>query len=198
MTFFDSWVPNTKPWKKKASADFGSGSTEVMIMALQKTAIIQFFHYFSPNPWRWWIKWSICLFAPDIIKKQVFFGIGRYICRFSQKTILLCYGIDVISLRRRRHEIDIIAATGDGEVFVWDYTTRELKNKICVHSSPVSGVCFVLSGDRVVTASEDGDVSVTDLSVLHSVSLYIKPGNILCFTRYWLVKYYSRKRVIAH
>lgn len=74
-----------------------------------------------------------------------------------------------VTYRRRRHEIDIITATGDGEVFVWNYTTKDLMNKICVHSSPVSGVCFVLSGDRVVTASDDGDISVTDLSVLHSV-----------------------------
>ncbi|XP_075992601.1 protein FAN-like [Anticarsia gemmatalis] len=74
-----------------------------------------------------------------------------------------------LTYRRRRHEIDIITATSEGEVFIWDYTSKDLVNKLCVHTSPVSGVCFVLSGDRVVTASDDGDISVTDLSVLDSV-----------------------------
>lgn len=90
--------------------------------------------------------------------------------------LLYCYIVNLRAeylCRRRRHEIDVIAATGDGEVFIWDYTSRDLVNKISVHSSPVSGVCFVLSGDRVVTACDDGDMRVTDLSVLDSVSIFL-------------------------
>lgn len=78
--------------------------------------------------------------------------------------------ISIVSNRRRRHEIDVITGTSDGEVFFWNLTTRDLMNKVCVHSSPLCGVGFVLSGDRVATISEDGNMIVTDLSVLHSVS----------------------------
>lgn len=99
--------------------------------------------------------------------------------------------ITSLTYRRRRHEIDVIAATGDGEVFIWDYTSRDLVNKISVHSSPVSGVCFVLSGDRVVTACDDGDMRVTDLSVLDSVYQKHMPAPVtsLCWdgsTVLWL------------
>ncbi|XP_028155819.1 protein FAN-like isoform X2 [Ostrinia furnacalis] len=77
--------------------------------------------------------------------------------------------ITAIAHRRRRHEIDIISCTSDGEVFIWSLTSRELVSKICVHNASVIGASVVLTGDRVVTASEDGDMRVTDLSVTHSV-----------------------------
>ncbi|XP_059049861.1 protein FAN-like [Achroia grisella] len=82
----------------------------------------------------------------------------------------LDHDVDVtaITYRRRRNEIDIITGTSDGEVFIWDLRTRELA-KLCLHTSAVSSACLVLSGDRVVTASENGDMNVTDLSVSHSV-----------------------------
>lgn len=87
---------------------------------------------------------------------------------------LLHVVIDIIfgnTFRRRRYEVDIITATSEGEVFVWDYTKKKLSSKISIYPSSVSGLCFVLSDDRIVTASRDGDISVTDLSVLYSVSI---------------------------
>ncbi|CAK1602846.1 unnamed protein product [Parnassius mnemosyne] len=77
--------------------------------------------------------------------------------------------ITAVTYRYRRFELDIITGTSDGEVFIWDFTSKELMNKVRIHSSPVCGVSLVLSGDSIVTTSEDGDVYVTDLSVLHSV-----------------------------
>ncbi|XP_026322727.1 protein FAN-like isoform X2 [Hyposmocoma kahamanoa] len=91
--------------------------------------------------------------------------------------------ITAVNYRRRRHEIDVITGTSDGEVFFWDFTTRDLMNKVCVHSSPLCGVGFVLSGDRVATISEDGNMIVTDLSVLHSVyqKQLLEPAASLCW-----------------
>ncbi|XP_047545229.1 protein FAN-like [Vanessa atalanta] len=76
--------------------------------------------------------------------------------------------ITIVAYRYRRHILEIFAGTSDGEVFVWDYSTKDLMNKIKVHTSAVSGVCL-LCEDRIVTTSENGDLSVTDLSVLNSV-----------------------------
>ncbi|XP_072936981.1 protein FAN-like [Epargyreus clarus] len=76
--------------------------------------------------------------------------------------------ITSMTYRYRRHEFDIITGTNDGEVFIWDFTSRALVNKIRLYSTAVSGVCF-LSTDRIVTVSEGGEMTVTDLSVLHSV-----------------------------
>lgn len=73
-----------------------------------------------------------------------------------------------IGYRYRRHILDVLACTSDGEVFIWDFSTKELINKLCIHNSPVTGVCL-LSEERIVTSSENGDLSVTDLSVLNSV-----------------------------
>lgn len=77
--------------------------------------------------------------------------------------------VTCLNYRRRGHEIDIITGTSDGEVFIWNYTTKRLSNKISIFSSSISGLCFALSDDRLVTSSSDGNMSVTDLSVLHSV-----------------------------
>ncbi|XP_045767552.1 protein FAN-like [Maniola jurtina] len=76
--------------------------------------------------------------------------------------------ISTVAYRYRRHLLDIIAGTSDGEVFIWDYSTKELINKIAVHSSPVNGVCL-LCEDRIVTVSDSGELNVTDLTVLNSV-----------------------------
>ncbi|CAH2256835.1 jg11003, partial [Pararge aegeria aegeria] len=70
----------------------------------------------------------------------------------------------------RRRDLDIIAGTSDGDVYIWDYTTKELINKITVHSSPVTGVCL-LCEDRIVTVSDGGDLNVTDLTVLNSLTM---------------------------
>ncbi|CAH2104383.1 unnamed protein product [Euphydryas editha] len=76
--------------------------------------------------------------------------------------------ITTVAFRYRRHILDILAGTSDGEIFIWDYSTKELINKINVHTSDVTGVCL-LCEDRIVTTSENGDLSVTDLGVLNSV-----------------------------
>ncbi|XP_045511123.1 protein FAN-like [Colias croceus] len=76
--------------------------------------------------------------------------------------------ITVLSYRRRNYELDILAGTTDGEVFIWEYRSKDLLNKIKIHSSPVCGVSF-LSADRIVTLCEDGDMTVTDLSVVNTV-----------------------------
>lgn len=71
--------------------------------------------------------------------------------------------------RYRKFELDVLAGTTDGEMYIWDFRSKELLHKVKVHSQGLYGVCF-LSEDRVVTVSEDGNLIVTDLSVLHSVS----------------------------
>ncbi|XP_045459120.1 protein FAN-like [Melitaea cinxia] len=76
--------------------------------------------------------------------------------------------ITSIAFRYRRHILDILAGTSDGEIFIWNYSTKELINKINIHTSDVTGVSL-LCEDRIVTTSEDGTLSVTDLSVLNSV-----------------------------
>ncbi|XP_052745807.1 protein FAN isoform X2 [Bicyclus anynana] len=76
--------------------------------------------------------------------------------------------ISTVAFRYRRHMLEIIAGTSDGEVYIWDYSSKELINKISIHSSPVNGVCL-LREDRIVTVSDAGDLNVTDLTVLNSV-----------------------------
>ncbi|CAH2067235.1 unnamed protein product, partial [Iphiclides podalirius] len=77
--------------------------------------------------------------------------------------------ITAITYRRRRSELDVIAGTGDGEVFVWDFASKTLRSKVRAHSAPLCGLAEVLSGDSLVTAAEDGELKVTDLGVLHTV-----------------------------
>ncbi|XP_049879652.1 protein FAN-like [Pectinophora gossypiella] len=72
-----------------------------------------------------------------------------------------------LTYRRRRHEIDIIATTTDGEVFVWELNNKGLVNKMQVHEIPVTAA-RMLPADRLVTIADDG-LCVTDLAVLHSV-----------------------------
>ncbi|KAJ2953827.1 hypothetical protein O0L34_g1455 [Tuta absoluta] len=76
--------------------------------------------------------------------------------------------ITAVSYRRRKHEFDVITTTSDGELFIWNYTTKEVTSKLRIHSSAVSDA-RLLTADRVVTVAADGGVIVTDLSVLHSV-----------------------------
>ncbi|XP_068621017.1 protein FAN-like [Battus philenor] len=76
--------------------------------------------------------------------------------------------ITTVTYRYQRFELHVIAGTSDGEVFIWDLASRELMNKVRIHSSPVCGASYALS-DSIITVSEDGDMYVTDLSVLDSV-----------------------------
>ncbi|CAK1544164.1 unnamed protein product [Leptosia nina] len=76
--------------------------------------------------------------------------------------------ITVLAHRYRNFELDILAGTTDGEVYVWEFRSKSLMHKVSVHSTDICGVCF-LSADRVVTVSGNGDMIVTDLTVLHSV-----------------------------
>ncbi|CAG9566651.1 unnamed protein product [Danaus chrysippus] len=76
--------------------------------------------------------------------------------------------VTALAVRYRKHYLDILSGTSDGDVYLWDYSTKELMNKIAVHPSPVAGICL-LSEERIVSASENGDLSVTDLKVLNSV-----------------------------
>ncbi|XP_061707525.1 protein FAN-like [Cydia pomonella] len=74
-----------------------------------------------------------------------------------------------VTFRRRRHSVDIIAGTSDGELYVWDLMARELLAKMSIHTSPIVGACFIPAGDRIVTIARDTDMSVTDLLVCDSV-----------------------------
>lgn len=77
--------------------------------------------------------------------------------------------ITCLTHRRRRHEVDIITGTSDGELFIWSLNNKGLIAKFSAHPSEITCVCFVLSADRIVTANTERDITVTDLSVLHSV-----------------------------
>ncbi|XP_050670489.1 protein FAN-like [Leptidea sinapis] len=76
--------------------------------------------------------------------------------------------ITTVASRYRKFELDILAGTNDGEVFIWEYRSKDLLNKIRIHSSPVRGVCM-LTSDRIVTVCGGGDMTVTDLNVLNTV-----------------------------
>ncbi|XP_047515344.1 protein FAN-like isoform X1 [Pieris napi] len=76
--------------------------------------------------------------------------------------------ITTLGYRHRKFELDILAGTTDGEVYIWEFRSKVLLHKVKIHSQALYGVCF-LSEDRVVTAGEDGDLIVTDLNVLNSV-----------------------------
>ncbi|VVD01443.1 unnamed protein product [Leptidea sinapis] len=82
------------------------------------------------------------------------------------------YGRIVESFRAHDDSVSCLLwlkkGTNDGEVFIWEYRSKDLLNKIRIHSSPVRGVCM-LTSDRIVTVCGGGDMTVTDLNVLNTV-----------------------------
>ncbi|CAH0404999.1 unnamed protein product [Chilo suppressalis] len=76
--------------------------------------------------------------------------------------------VATLAYRRSGQEVDIMAGTSDGEVSIWRLRTRQRLSVSRVHSAAVTA-CLVLPAARLLTASENCDLFVTDLSVAHTV-----------------------------
>ncbi|XP_013133994.1 PREDICTED: protein FAN-like [Papilio polytes] len=77
--------------------------------------------------------------------------------------------ITTLTYRYRGAELDVLAGSVEGEVFIWELRRRQLSSKVRVHAAPLAALSLVLSGDRIVTSTDDGHLYVTDLGVYHSV-----------------------------
>lgn len=68
--------------------------------------------------------------------------------------------------------MDVISGTSDGEVYIWSLDSNTLLNRIYIHARCLTTACYIVSGERVITTCEDGDMCITDINLSHSVSIF--------------------------
>ncbi|KAL4712825.1 hypothetical protein ACJJTC_011895 [Scirpophaga incertulas] len=76
--------------------------------------------------------------------------------------------VTMLDYRRSGREVDIITGSSDGEVSLWRLSSRERLSSWRAHRACVCA-CAALSGARLLTASADGELRVTDLGFAHTV-----------------------------